>query len=93
MLLSVMASKGGLDDKLLTAMMEAVVLGWTAETIQPGLVCLSVLAQHRGAKQIPKRVTKELMKVQIYQAFSLSFRNNDVWTSLLMGFVLPLWTE
>src|SRR6187402_2272592 len=28
MILSVMASKGGLDDKLLTAMMEAVVLGW-----------------------------------------------------------------
>jgi U3 small nucleolar RNA-associated protein 10 len=64
MLLSVMASKGGLDDKLLTAMMEAVVLGWTSETTIPGLVCLSVLAQHRGAKQITKRLTKELLKVE-----------------------------
>jgi U3 small nucleolar RNA-associated protein 10 len=63
MLLSVIASKGGLDDKLLTAMMEAVVLGWTRETTIPGLVCLSVLAQHRGAKQITKRLAKELLRV------------------------------
>ncbi|RFU35785.1 hypothetical protein B7463_g586, partial [Scytalidium lignicola] len=64
MLLAVLASKGGLDDKLLTAMMEAVVLGWTTETTSPGIVCLSVLAQHRGAKQLTRRVTKELLKVE-----------------------------
>ncbi|TGO45672.1 hypothetical protein BCON_0374g00070 [Botryotinia convoluta] len=63
MILSILASKGGLDDKLLTAMMEALVLGWTSETVRPGLVCLSILAQHRGAKQITRRVTKELLKV------------------------------
>jgi U3 small nucleolar RNA-associated protein 10 len=64
MLLSAMASKGGLDDKLLSAIMEAVVLGWSTETIYPGLVCLSVLAQHRGAKQLPGRLARELLKVQ-----------------------------
>lgn len=63
MIISILASKGGLDDKLLTAMMEALVLGWTAESVRPGLVCLSILAQHRGAKQITRRVTKELLKV------------------------------
>ena len=64
MLLSVIASKGALDDKLLTAMMEATVLGWTSDTTLPGLVCLSVLAQHRSSKEIPTRLTKELIKVQ-----------------------------
>ncbi|KAH6681984.1 hypothetical protein B0J14DRAFT_501884 [Halenospora varia] len=64
MLLSVMASKGGLNDKTLTAMMEAVVMGWTEETTIPGLICLSVLAQHRAAKQFPKRLTKELLKIE-----------------------------
>lgn len=64
MLVSVMAAKGGLDDKLLTAMMEAVVLGWTVDTSFPGLVCLSILAQHRGAKQLPGRLAKELLKTQ-----------------------------
>jgi U3 small nucleolar RNA-associated protein 10 len=63
MLLSVMASKGGLDDKILTAMMEALVMGWRADTINSGLVCLSVLAHHRTAKQLTKRLTKELLKI------------------------------
>ena len=63
MLLSTMASKGGLEDKLVNVMMEAVVLGWTSSTFMPGLVCLSILAQHRAAKQITKRLTKELLKV------------------------------
>ncbi|KAK2630269.1 hypothetical protein QTJ16_001089 [Diplocarpon rosae] len=63
MVLSIMASKGGLEDKILTAMMEAVVLGWTEETTLPGLVCLSILAQHRSAKAISKKLTKELMRV------------------------------
>ncbi|CZS94034.1 hypothetical protein WAI453_001374 [Rhynchosporium graminicola] len=63
MILSIMASKGGLDDKMLIAMMDAVVLGWTEETTVPGLVCLSILAQNRSAKKTPKRVTKELLRV------------------------------
>jgi len=64
MLLTVMASKGGLDDKLLASMMEAVVSGWTAETVKPALVCLSSLAQHRGKRHLPRKVVKELMKAQ-----------------------------
>ncbi|KAJ5042782.1 uncharacterized protein L3040_004175 [Drepanopeziza brunnea f. sp. 'multigermtubi'] len=63
MILSIMASKGGLDDKVLTAMMEAVVLGWTEETTIPGLVCLSILAQQRSPMALTKRLTKELLKV------------------------------
>lgn len=63
MILAVVASKGALDDKLLTAMMEAVILGWTMETTGPGLVCLSVLAQYRNAKSTPSKVTRELLKL------------------------------
>jgi U3 small nucleolar RNA-associated protein 10 len=61
--LSIMVSKGGLEDKLLNVIMEAVVLGWTSGTFMPGLVCLSILAQHRSSKQITRRLTKELLKV------------------------------
>lgn len=64
MILSILASKADLDDKLLTAMMEAVVFGWTSETFTPGLVCLSILAQQRGAKQLKKTLAKELLKVE-----------------------------
>ncbi len=64
MLLTVMASKGGLNDKLLTAMMEAVVMGWTADTFVPGLITLTILAQQRGAKQVTRRIIKELLKIE-----------------------------
>ena len=63
MLLSIMASKGGLDDKFLTPMMKAIVTGWVSDTITPGLVCLSVLAQYREAKQLPKIIARRLAKV------------------------------
>jgi U3 small nucleolar RNA-associated protein 10 len=63
MILSIIATKGTLDDKLLTAMMEAVVLGWSKDTLLPGLHCLSILAQERGPKQLTRRLTKELLKI------------------------------
>lgn len=63
MLLSVMASKGDLNDNLLAAMMDAVALGWTMETRIPGLVCISVLAQHRNTARLPDRSVKELLKI------------------------------
>lgn len=90
MLLSVMASKRGLDDKLLTAMMEAVVLGWTSETILPGLVCLSVLAQHRGAKQITKRLTKEMLKVENLSSLLIQLSKQRRVDRLANGLCLAL---
>ncbi|KFY45497.1 hypothetical protein V494_00917 [Pseudogymnoascus sp. VKM F-4513 (FW-928)] len=90
MLLSIMASKGGLNDKLLTAMMEAVVLGWTADTFVPGLVCLSILAQQRGAKQMTKRVTRELLKVDGLPELLLEISKTRRIDKLANGIVLAL---
>jgi U3 small nucleolar RNA-associated protein 10 len=90
MLLSIMASKGGLDDKLLTAMMEAVVLGWTTETSNPGLVCLAVLAQHRGAKQLTKKLTKELLKVENLPAILIELSKQQRLDKLANGLCLSL---
>ncbi|KFY30036.1 hypothetical protein V493_02159 [Pseudogymnoascus sp. VKM F-4281 (FW-2241)] len=90
MLLSIMASKGGLNDKLLTAMMEAVVLGWTSDTFVPGLVCLSILAQQRGAKQMTKRVTRELLKVEGLPELLLEISKTRRIDKLANGIVLAL---
>ncbi|KAH7418398.1 hypothetical protein BKA64DRAFT_730120 [Cadophora sp. MPI-SDFR-AT-0126] len=90
MILSIMASKGGLDDKLLTAMMEAVVLGWTEETIVPGLVCLSILAQHRSAKQTSKKTTKELIKVQKLPSLLTELSKQRRVDKLANGFCVAL---
>lgn len=63
MALAVFVSKGNLEDVAVTAFMEQTVIGWTDETIRPGLVCLVIMAQHRSAKQMSGKVTKALLKV------------------------------
>ncbi|KAE8451963.1 hypothetical protein EG329_002127 [Mollisiaceae sp. DMI_Dod_QoI] len=90
MLLAVMASKGGLDDKLLTAMMEAIVLRWTSETIRPGLICLCVLAQHRVAAQLTKRLTKELLKISNLPSLLAEFSKQRRVDNLANGLCLAL---
>ncbi|ROW12766.1 hypothetical protein VMCG_00274 [Cytospora schulzeri] len=64
MVIAVYASKGDLEDAVLLEFMHQLVLGWSSETVRPGLVCLSILAQYRSAKQLSWRVAKSLIKVQ-----------------------------
>ncbi|OAA48147.1 SSU processome component Utp10 [Beauveria brongniartii RCEF 3172] len=63
MAMTVFVSKGSLEDAAVTAFMQQTVLGWSTETIRPGLVCLTIMAQFRSAKQMNSKVTKALMKV------------------------------
>ncbi|KAG9232555.1 hypothetical protein BJ875DRAFT_74427 [Amylocarpus encephaloides] len=90
MLLSVMASKGGLDDKILVAMMEAVVLGWEFDTITSGLVCLSMLTQQRGSKRLPRKVTKELTKIEGLPTLLLQLSKQRRVDKLAYGLSLAL---
>ncbi|ROV94674.1 hypothetical protein VSDG_06114 [Cytospora chrysosperma] len=64
MVIAVYASKGDLEDAVLLEFMHQLVLGWSSETVRPGLVCLSILSQYRSAKQLSWRVAKALIKVQ-----------------------------
>lgn len=64
MIVAILAAKGSLNDSALSAFMEQLVHGWTVDTYRPGLVCLSILSQHRSAKQVSARVAKALIKVQ-----------------------------
>lgn len=63
MAMTVFVSKGTLEDAAVTAFMQQTVHGWTQDTIRPGLVCLTILAQFRSAKQMSSKVTKALLKV------------------------------
>ncbi|KAI2472061.1 hypothetical protein F4781DRAFT_385178 [Annulohypoxylon bovei var. microspora] len=63
MVISVFVAKGDLDDAAISALMEQLVAGWTTESLRPGLVCLSILAQYRSAKQMSGKVTRALLKI------------------------------
>ncbi|KAI0194488.1 armadillo-type protein [Xylaria flabelliformis] len=64
MVITVYVAKGDLEDGTISALMEQLVAGWTTESLRPGLICLSVLAQYRSAKQMSGKVTRALLKVQ-----------------------------
>ncbi|KAI8959149.1 hypothetical protein F5Y11DRAFT_334046 [Daldinia sp. FL1419] len=63
MVTSVFVAKGDLDDAAIGALIDQLVAGWTAESLRPGLVCLSILAQYRSAKQMSGKVTRALLKI------------------------------
>ncbi|KAI0166233.1 armadillo-type protein [Xylariaceae sp. FL1272] len=64
MVVTVFVAKGDLDDSTISALMEQLVTAWTTESLRPGLICLSVLAQHRSAKQMSAKITRALLKIQ-----------------------------
>ncbi|KAI9843176.1 MAG: snoRNA-binding rRNA-processing protein utp10 [Thelocarpon superellum] len=63
MIVTIMASKAQLDDQVLSRLMEAVLSGWTTDTLIPGLMCLAVLAQKRDVVVLPKAVVNGALKV------------------------------
>lgn len=61
MIMTILATKAHLDDRVLDAMMEAVAGAWMNETLEDGLLCLSVLAEEKTMLEQPSFVTKAIM--------------------------------
>lgn len=90
MAVSVFVSKAHVTDLAITAFMEQVVLGWTSETAKPGLVCLSILAQQRSAKQLSRKVAKAVLKVQDLPLLLVEIGKQRRIDKLANGLVLAL---
>ncbi|KAI9789549.1 MAG: snoRNA-binding rRNA-processing protein utp10 [Peltula sp. TS41687] len=94
MILIVLATKANLDDTVLTSMMEAVVAGWTTETVPDALVCLAVLAEIRESVTLPRKVLKRMMVVENLAAhlenLSYQYRVGKLALSLTLGTIEQL---
>lgn len=90
MVVSVYAAKGDLDDAVLQEFMHQLVLGWSGETVRAGLVCLSILAQYRSAKQFSWKVAKLLTKVQDLEQLLLEVHKEHRVDKLANGLALAL---
>lgn len=60
----VLAQKASLSNEVIGGLMESVVGSWSEETKGSGLICLSVLAQHKPVVTIPKKVFKGILRLQ-----------------------------
>lgn len=90
MVISVFVAKGDLDDAAISALMDQLVAGWTTESLRPGLVCLSILAQYRSAKQISGKVTRALLKVPNLSSLLPDVATEHNIGKLANGFCLAL---
>ncbi|KAF2143435.1 uncharacterized protein K452DRAFT_307562 [Aplosporella prunicola CBS 121167] len=64
MIMTVMATKASLEDKVLNSLMEAITSSWSVETLDGALVSLAILAQERQGAKLPKAVVKSLLKLE-----------------------------
>ncbi|KAI9675716.1 MAG: snoRNA-binding rRNA-processing protein utp10 [Caeruleum heppii] len=62
MIISIMVTKASLETRVLTGLMEAVLAGWTTDTVFPALTCLAVLTQVLDDPTLPRAITTELLK-------------------------------
>ncbi|KAI1212456.1 uncharacterized protein F4807DRAFT_416204 [Annulohypoxylon truncatum] len=90
MVISVFVAKGDLDDTAISALMEQLVTGWMAESLRPGLVCLSILAQYRSAKQMSRKVTKAFLKIPNLSTLLPEIGREHNITKLANGLCLAL---
>lgn len=90
MILTVLATNASLNDKVLTAMMEAVTSGWTVDTTHAGLICLSVLAQRRQTVLLPKRVFRALLAVHGVDDDLVTLHKQYTVEKLVLGLVLGI---
>lgn len=64
MIMTILATKASLEDKVLDAMMEAVAGAWTQSTLEDGLTCLAVMAEEKQQASQTKAVTQAIVKAE-----------------------------
>ena len=90
MILTVLASKARLEDKILDAMMEAIVAHWTSDTTHAGLICLTVLSQNRQTVNLPRKVYDAVMSIKDIEDDLITLRTRYQIDRLTLGLVLGI---
>lgn len=91
MLCVVLAQKAALQDNVLDSLMEAIAGSWTDETLNSGLICLSVLAQRKPDTNLPKRAFRAILRlenpIQKLSEISGQYKTSNLLLGLVSGCV------
>jgi U3 small nucleolar RNA-associated protein 10 len=64
MIITILATRLPLEEKVLNAMLEAIAGGWTSHTIEDGITCLAVVAEEKQSPSLTEPVTRAVLKVE-----------------------------
>lgn len=87
-IVTILVTKAQLDDKLLDALMEAVVRNASPHTFDDALTCLAVIAEERQSLTIPATVARALLKTDALQHHLLTLAERHQVAKLYTGLAL-----
>lgn len=87
MITVVFATKAALSETALDSLMEAVVGSWTQETLNSGMVCLSVLAQQKESPTLPRKVLRSVLKLEDLVDLLIDLSTQHKITGLVLGLI------
>ncbi|KAK4985932.1 snoRNA-binding rRNA-processing protein utp10 [Elasticomyces elasticus] len=64
MIITILASKGSLEDKVIDGLMDALVKSWSPRTVDEGLACLAVMAEERHNAMLPVTSLKAVLRLE-----------------------------
>lgn len=88
MIMTIMANKADLSETALNALMEAVAGGWTEQTVEDGMICLSVLAEEKEQLSMSRGTVHALLKQDDSLAIIEQIGTKCRVDKLLAGFAL-----
>jgi U3 small nucleolar RNA-associated protein 10 len=94
MIMTILACKASLSERVLNAMMEAVAGGWTEQTVEDGLTCLAVLAEEKQQLHLPRKVTRAVLQqddsLDIIQRIGLKCRADRLLVGIAQGAIAEI---
>lgn len=87
MITVVFATKAALSETALDSLMEAVVGSWTQDTLNSGIVCLSVLAQQKESPTLPRKVVRSVLKLENLVDLLIDLSAQHKITGLVLGLI------
>ncbi|KAM3422575.1 U3 small nucleolar RNA-associated protein 10 [Cercospora zeina] len=89
MIMTIMATKADLSEATLNALMDAVASGWTEQTVEDGIICLSVLAEEKEQLALSKSTVRALLKqqnsLQVLEQVGEKCRVDNLLTGYALG--------
>ncbi|KAK4985088.1 snoRNA-binding rRNA-processing protein utp10 [Elasticomyces elasticus] len=64
MFITILVSKGSLEDKVIDGLMDALVKSWSPRTVDEGLACLAVMAEERHTAMLPVTSLKAVLRLE-----------------------------
>ncbi|KAK1012892.1 snoRNA-binding rRNA-processing protein utp10 [Friedmanniomyces endolithicus] len=88
MIMTILATKASIADKVLDAMMDAIAGAWMSQTTEDGLTCLAVIAEEKEHVALPAKVARAVLKADASAGLLQQLSQRHRIDKLVLGIAL-----